>query len=262
VSGPEVSQQALAQVAGWIRAVPKVTVLTGAGISTDSGIPDFRGPAGVWTRDPNAQRLVDIQVYARDPDARREAWLRRRDHPAWTAAPNAAHRALVDLERLGKLRALVTQNIDHLHQRAGSDPDLVIELHGSMLSTVCMECGDRRPMRETLDRVAAGESDPPCADCGGVLKSATIFFGEALDPAVLLAAQQSAADCGVFLVVGTSLTVAPASWLPDMAAAAGARVVILNAEPTPYDEHADALFREPIGAVLPRLVKMVGALPG
>jgi NAD-dependent protein deacetylase/lipoamidase len=256
------SERALEQVAGWIRAARAVTVLTGAGISTDSGIPDFRGPAGVWTRDPNAQRMTDIGVYVSEPDVRRQAWLRRRDHPAWRAEPNAAHRALVALERAGKLRALITQNIDRLHQRAGSAEDLVVELHGSMLSTICLGCADRRPMREALDRVAAGEPDPPCAGCGGILKSATIFFGEELDPRVLAAAQAAAVDCELFLVVGTSLLVAPASWLPDIAAAAGARVVIVNAEPTPYDDHADAVFREPIGDVLPRLAEMAGALSG
>lgn len=244
------------RVAGWIRDADAVTVLTGAGISTDSGIPDFRGPAGVWTRDPGAQRMVNIEVYASDPEVRRRAWQRRRAHEAWTAEPNAGHRALAELERVGKLRAIVTQNIDRLHQKAGNRPGTVIELHGSMQQTVCLTCRERRPMAQALARVEAGEPDPPCLACGGVLKSGTIFFGEALEAEVLLAAQRAAAQCSVFLVVGTSLTVAPASWLPNIAATAGARVVIVNAEPTPYDEEADAVIRLPIGEALPRLADL------
>jgi len=251
---------AIERVAGWIRETDAVTVLTGAGISTDSGIPDFRGPSGIWTKDPGAQRMVDIQVYASDPEVRRRAWQRRRAHEAWTAQPNAGHRALAELERAGKLRAVVTQNIDRLHQKAGNAPETVIELHGSMQHTVCLACRDRRPMAEALARVEAGEADPPCLACGGVLKSGTIFFGEALDQDVLLAAQQAAAQCRVFLVVGTSLTVAPASRLPKIAAAAGARVAILNAEPTPYDRAADAVIRLPIGEALPRLADLAGMM--
>ncbi len=252
---------AIERVAGWIRETDAVTVLTGAGISTDSGIPDFRGPSGIWTKDPGAQRMVDIQVYASDPEVRRRAWQRRRAHEAWTAQPNAGHRALAELERAGKLRAVVTQNIDRLHQKAGNAPETVIELHGSMQHTVCLACRDRRPMAEALARVEAGEADPPCLACGGVLKSGTIFFGEALDQDVLLAAQQAAAQCRVFLVVGTSLTVAPASRLPKIAAAAGARVAIVNAEPTPYDRAADAVIRLPIGEALPRLADLAGMMP-
>ena len=251
---------AIERVAGWIRETDAVTVLTGAGISTDSGIPDFRGPSGIWTKDPGAQRMVDIQVYASDPEVRRRAWQRRRAHEAWTAQPNAGHRALAELERAGKLRAVVTQNIDRLHQKAGNAPETVIELHGSMQHTVCLACRDRRPMAEALARVEAGEADPPCLACGGVLKSGTIFFGEALDQDVLLAAQQAAAQCRVFLVVGTSLTVAPASRLPKIAAAAGARVAIVNAEPTPYDRAADAVIRLPIGEALPRLADLAGMM--
>lgn len=156
-----------------------------------------------------------------DPRVRRLAWQRRREHPAWRAAPNAAHRALVELERAGRLRAIITQNIDRLHQKAGSDPDRVIALHGSMGQTVCLSCRDRRPMAEALTRLAAGEPDPVCLVCGGILKSGTVFFGEPLDPAVLAAAQQAATGCELFLVIGTSLTVAPASGLPAVAAEAG-----------------------------------------
>jgi NAD-dependent deacetylase len=239
---------------GWLAGARRITVLTGAGISTDSGIPDFRGPQGVWTRDPEAEKLSTLQYYVADPEIRRRAWQERLRHPAWTARPNAAHAALVDLERQGRLRALLTQNIDGLHQAAGSAPGLVLELHGTVHEVACLSCGDRTTMRSTLDRVEAGEADPACRACGGILKSATISFGQALDAAVIGAAADAAADCDVFLAVGSSLTVHPAAGLTDVAARAGARIVVVNAEPTPYDGLADLVVRDPIGEALPRLV--------
>ncbi|WP_157247539.1 SIR2 family NAD-dependent protein deacylase [Nonomuraea typhae] len=232
-----------------------VTVLTGAGISTDSGIPDFRGPQGVWTKDPAAQELYTIDTYMADAGVRRRSWIGRRDHAAWAAQPNAGHDALVELERAGLLRALVTQNIDELHQRAGSSPDKVIELHGTLFHVVCMSCGLRTPMREVLDRVAAGEDDPPCPDCGGIQKADTISFGQSLRPLVLHAALQAARSCDLFLAVGTSLTVQPAAGLCGEAVDAGARLIIMNAQPTPYDDYAGEVVREPIGQALPALVK-------
>ncbi|SFL06739.1 SIR2 family NAD-dependent protein deacylase [Geodermatophilus ruber] len=237
----------------WLTAARRITVLTGAGISTDSGIPDFRGPQGVWTRDPEAEELSTLQYYVADPEIRRRAWQARRAHP-WGARPNAAHRALVDLERRGRLRALVTQNIDGLHQQAGSAPELVHELHGTVHEVACLSCGDRTTMAAALARVDAGEPDPACQACGGILKSATISFGQALDPAVIDAAATAAVDCDVFLAAGTSLTVHPAAGLTDLAAGAGARVVVVNADPTPYDRLADLVVREPIGTSLPRLL--------
>jgi len=233
---------------------PRVTVLTGAGISTDSGIPDFRGPAGVWTRDPEAEKLVTIQHYLADPEIRRRSWLARRENPAWGARPNSGHRALVELERAGLLRALVTQNIDRLHQAAGSDPDRVLELHGNLVETRCTGCGARGLTADALARVDAGDPDPACEACGAVLKTATVYFGEALDPDVLDAAVAAAATCDVFLAVGTSLGVHPAAGLVDVAASVGAEVVIVNAEPTPYDRLADRVVREPIATSLPALV--------
>ena len=238
----------------WLTAARQITVLTGAGVSTDSGIPDFRGPQGVWTRDPEAEKLSTLQYYVADPEIRRRAWQERRRHPAWTAEPNAAHAVLADLERQGRLRALVTQNIDGLHQRAGSSAARVLELHGTVHEVACLSCGDRTTMRSALDRVDAGESDPPCLICGGILKSATISFGQPLDADVIDAAARAAADCDVFLAVGTSLTVHPAAGLTDLAARHGARIVVVNAEPTPYDDLADLVVREPIGASLPRLL--------
>jgi NAD-dependent deacetylase len=232
----------------------RITVLTGAGISTESGIPDFRGPQGVWTKDPAAQAMFTIDSYVADSAVRVAAWRNRRDHPAWTAKPNAGHAALVELERQGRLRALVTQNIDGLHQAAGSSPELVHEIHGTVWEVVCLSCERRQPMRTVLDRLDAGEEDPACTDCGGILKSATISFGQALDADVLDACVDAARDCDLFLAVGTSLQVHPAASLCDLAQGFGARLVIVNAEPTPYDDQADAVVREPIGEALPHLI--------
>ncbi|MGY1885259.1 SIR2 family NAD-dependent protein deacylase [Blastococcus sp. SYSU DS0753] len=239
---------------GWLTAASRITVLTGAGISTDSGIPDYRGPNGVWTRDPDAEKLVTLSYYVADPDIRRRAWLMRRDMGALDVRPNAGHAALVDLERQGRLRTLVTQNVDGLHQAAGSDPARVVEIHGTVHEVECLGCRERTTMQEALDRVAAGEPDPPCRSCGGILKSATISFGQLLEPAVVDAAVAAAGDCDVFLAVGTSLQVHPAAGLVDVAVRHGARVVVVNAEPTPYDDVADLVVREPIGTAMPRLV--------
>jgi len=169
--------------------------LTGAGISTESGIPDFRGPEGVWTRDPTAERLSHIDAYLADPTVRVESWQRRMAHPAWTAAPNSGHLALAELERRGRLQSLVTQNIDGLHALAGTSPDILVEIHGTMRDVACLSCGERGPAEATFQRVRAGEEDPPCRSCGGILKSATISFGQALVPADLERAQVAAATC-------------------------------------------------------------------
>ncbi|TAK45660.1 MAG: NAD-dependent deacetylase [Betaproteobacteria bacterium] len=237
----------------WIDGAKRVVVLTGAGISTDSGIPDFRGPQGVWTQNPKAEKLSDIRYYMADPEVRRLAWQSRLEHPAWSAQPNAGHAALVELERRGKLHALITQNIDELHQVAGNSPERVIEVHGTVRKVVCMSCGWRGPMLETLERVRAGESDPACRTCGGVLKSATISFGQALVPEVIDRAMRAAAEAEVLLAVGSSLQVYPVAGAVPAAKAAGARVVIVNAQPTALDELADALLPGSIGAILPRL---------
>jgi NAD-dependent deacetylase len=241
------------QVAGWLRDADRITVLTGAGISTDSGIPDYRGPNGVWTRNPEAARTATLQDYMADPEVRRRSWANRKDHPIWTAEPNVGHRALVDLEKTGKLVALVTQNIDGLHQRAGSSN--VIEVHGTVHWAECLTCGVRTPMAEELARVSDDEPDPPCRQCCGILKSATISFGQRLDNDVLDAAAQAAMECDLFLAVGSSLSVRPAAGLCDVAVETGARLVVINAEETPYDAVADVVIREPIGEILPALVK-------
>ena len=252
----------IVRVRSWIDGAQAVTVLTGAGISTDSGIPDFRGPNGVWTKNPKAEKLFTLQNYLADPEVRRLSWRNRLESTAWTAEPNDGHRALVELERRAKLHTLVTQNIDELHQKAGTSPALVVEIHGTMRQVVCMSCDERAPMEVALDRVRAGEDDPPCRSCGGILKSATISFGQNLVEADLMRAQHAAEQCDLLLAVGSSLTVYPAAALVPIAKEHGARVVIVNAEPTPYDDIADAVLRHSISEVLPSVLGGPPALTG
>ena len=233
----------------------RITVLTGAGVSTASGIPDFRGPNGMWTANPKAARMFDIDAYIADRDLRVQAWRNRHEHPAWTARPNAAHHAVAELERQGRLRGLITQNIDELHQAAGSGVTApLLEVHGSIKRAVCLTCRRRVPMVDVLARVNSGEDDPPCEACGGILKSDTISFGQSLDRAVLAAAVDAASDCDVFLAVGSSLRVQPVAGLVPLAQQSGAEVVIVNGQPTPYDGIAASVVRDPVEQVLPRLV--------
>ena len=229
-------------------------VLTGAGISTDSGIPDFRGPNGLWTKNPAAEKASDISYYLSDPEVRKAAWQNRLHTPAWTAEPNVGHRAIVELERRGRLHALVTQNIDGLHQKAGNDPDRVIEVHGTVWFTRCWECGERLPMEQSLDRVRAGEEDPSCRSCGGILKSDTISFGQALVPEVIERALTVSEEADVLLAVGSTLSVFPAANCVPRAKAGGAKVVIVNGDETGMDRYADHLLVGPIGDILPALV--------
>ncbi len=244
----------IAEARSWVSAAQRVVVLTGAGISTDSGIPDFRGPQGVWTKNPLAEKMSNIHYYLADPEVRRASWQNRLASPAWSAQPNPGHLALVELERQKKLHALVTQNIDELHQLAGNSAQLVIEVHGSMRRFMCWGCGMRGPMQKVLDRVRAGEQDPHCRDCGGILKSDTISFGQQLVPEVIDRAMQAAGEADLFLAVGTSLQVYPIAGAVDMARSAGAKLVIVNAQPTPFDELADAVFSASISEVLPKIV--------
>ncbi|MFI2472387.1 SIR2 family NAD-dependent protein deacylase [Nocardia xishanensis] len=238
----------------WRERTGRIGVLTGAGISTDSGIPDFRGPRGVWTKDPIAELLSTYDNYLADPELRERAWLARRDNPAWQATPNAAHEALVELARAGRAVTIITQNIDRLHQRAGTPPERVIEIHGNMFEVVCVECAFETSMAATLERVAAGEPDPPCPECGGILKAATIMFGQQMDQRTLVKAAITAEASDIFLAVGTSLQVEPAASMCAVAVRAGADLIIVNAEPTPYDDIATEVIREPIGTAVPRIV--------
>jgi NAD-dependent deacetylase len=243
-------------VRAWIDAAERIVVLTGAGISTDSGIPDFRGPQGVWTRNPAAEKMSTIQNYLAEPEVRRAAWQARLASPAWEAKPNRGHLALVELERRGKLHALITQNIDELHQVAGHSPEKVIEVHGTMRKFMCWGCGMKGDMRRVLERVRAGEEDPPCRTCGGILKSDTISFGQALVPEVIERAMTVAEEADLFLAIGTTLQVFPAANALPVAKDAGAKIVILNAEPTPMDSMAHAVLRNSIGETLPAICGM------
>ncbi|WP_328767637.1 SIR2 family NAD-dependent protein deacylase [Streptomyces sp. NBC_00286] len=236
---------------------PLVAILSGAGISTDSGIPDYRGPNGLWQRDPEAQKLVTYEYYMADPEIRRRSWQMRRKNRTLQAEPNAAHRAVADLERAGVPVRVITQNVDGLHQLAGMPARKVLELHGTARTVVCTGCQAKAPMEDALARVAAGEEDPPCLECGGILKSATVMFGERLDPAVLGEAIAITKACQLFIAVGTSLQVQPAAGLAGLAADHGARLIIVNAEPTPYDDQADEVVREPVGTALPELLDKI-----
>ena len=243
----------------------RVVVLTGAGISTDSGIADFRGPQGVWTKNPEAEKMATLQAYVSDPELRARSWQNRLTSPMWSASPNAGHRALVDLERSGRLDLLVTQNIDGLHQKAGSDPARMVEIHGTSLDVMCLSCGDRQPAEPVHDRVRAGEADPACqsmvgggAVCGGILKSATISFGQSLVAEDLFRAEEAAANCDLLLAVGSTLAVFPAAGLVPVAVRHGAVAIIVNGEPTDMDGLADVVLRDSISECLPALVEGLG----
>jgi NAD-dependent deacetylase len=241
-------------VTRWLRDAERTVVLTGAGISTDSGIPDFRGPQGVWTRDPAAEKRADIRHYLRDPETRRAGWRARAAGTALDARPSAGHLALARLEAAGRLDTLITQNIDGLHRDAGSSAERLIEIHGTAREYVCLSCGARGPMDDALARVRAGDPEPACLACGGILKSATISFGQSLDPELLRRAMAASRAADLFFAIGTSLTVYPVADLPIQALAAGARLVILNAEPTQLDAQAHVLLRGQIGELLPAIV--------
>lgn len=245
------------EVAGWLRDARQIVVLTGAGISTESGIPDFRGPQGLWTRNPEAEKTATLQHYLSDPQVRARAWRNRLDSGMWDAEPNDGHRALAELERRAALHTLVTQNVDGLHHAAGNSPEKIIEIHGNVREVKCLGCGWHGPMEHALERVRAGEDDPHCQSCGGILKSATISFGENLVAEDLARAQRASAGADVFLALGTSLTVYPAAALPEFALANGARLVIVNAQPTPFDGLAAAVSRDQLGSVLPDLVARI-----
>lgn len=237
-----------------VDAAGRVVVLTGAGISTDSGIPDFRGPNGVWTKNPAAEKASTLQHYLADAEVRRAAWQNRLHSPTWHARPNAGHEAIVALERRGKLHALVTQNVDELHQQAGSTRGLVVEVHGTMRRYHCWGCGDEGPIEVMMDRVRAGEPDPACTHCGGIIKSATISFGQSLVPEVIDRAMRVADEADVLVAIGTTLQVYPVANMVPRARAAGAAVVIVNAEPTKMDHHADVVLRGNASEILPAIL--------
>ena len=248
----------LLRARGWLAEAQRVLVLTGAGISTDSGIPDFRGPDGLWTRNPEMEKLATLDHYMADTEVRKRSWasfLDKRGLGGFRVEPNPGHRALVALEVRGQLDILITQNVDGLHQKAGTSPERVVEIHGTLQEVVCMRCGDRGPMEGALQRVREGEADPSCPLCGGILKSATISFGQNLVAEDLARSEAAAQRCDLLLAVGSSLGVYPAAGVVPIAHAAGARVVIVNGEPTELDHLAHARLQGSISDLLPRLLE-------
>lgn len=245
---------AIERAAALIGSAERVAVLTGAGISTDSRIPDFRGPQGVWTKNPGAEKQATLQNYLADPEVRRRAWMSRLDSPVWGAEPNPGHLALLRLEVQRKLHLLITQNVDGLHHAAGSDPDRIVEVHGNVREVVCMSCDYAAPMQTALDRVRQGDADPACPVCGGILKSATISFGQNLVAEDIERSNMAAATCDLLLAVGSTLGVFPIARVVPIAKTSGAAIVIVNGSPTEMDDLADVLVQGSISEVLPRIV--------
>ena len=237
-----------------VASAARVAILTGAGISTDSGIPDFRGPQGVWTKNPAAEKAATLQNYLAEPKVRVAAWKSRLSSAAWRALPNDGHRALVRLEDRAQLHTLVTQNVDGLHQAAGSDPGKMVEIHGTMRRATCWGCGAEWPMDPFLDRVRNGEADPDCPDCGGIVKSATISFGQNLVERNLERSFRAAAECDLLLAVGSTLSVYPIARMVTIAVAAHSPVVIVNGSETDMDHLATVVLRGPISELLPELL--------
>ena len=245
--------QLSAQAASLVGESNRIVVLTGAGISTDSEIPDYRGPKGVWTTNPGAEKRATIQNYVADPEVRKNAWAARKDSPVWDARPNTGHFALLALEERNKLELLITQNVDGLHHKAGSDPGRLVEIHGSIREVLCLDCDYRRPMIEALERVRAGEPDPACPNCGGILKSSTISFGQSLVDADLQRSARASAECDLMLAIGSTLGVFPIANVVPIAVQSGASLVIVNGSPTEMDSLADVVVRGSISDVLPTI---------
>lgn len=244
----------LEEAAEMVQRAERIVVLTGAGISTDSGIPDFRGPQGLWVKNPLAEKTSNINYYLSNPEVRKVAWQGRAVPGRWNSEPNDGHRAIVAMQNAGRLHTLVTQNVDELHQRSGIDPNKVVEVHGTMRWTRCWDCKDQRPMVDAIARVQAGEEDPPCLLCGGILKSATILFGESLIPDDIDRAMRSAQECDVLIAVGTTLAVGPVNAMVPRARNSGAPVIIVNGDATEMDDYASLVLR---GGITPILTDIV-----
>ena len=232
-----------------------IVILTGAGISTDSGLPDFRGPNGIWTKNPEAEKASTISNYVNEPSVRKANWALRAEGRLWAnVAPNDGHRALLPLQERGVLHTLVTQNVDELHQMSGIDEDLVVEIHGTTRKAGCLSCDYRTTMEAILDRVRAGEEDPDCSECGGLMKSATVSFGQPLVADDLNRAQLAADAADLMIAIGSTLTVNPIASIVPRAVRNGAALIIINAEPTPFDMVANAVVRGSISDVLPDII--------
>jgi NAD-dependent deacetylase len=240
-----------------IRDGEKILVFTGAGLSTESGIPDFRSPGGIWDRyDPQDfyfQRIIS------DERAREKYWKMSSEYYVTMrdARPNSAHLAVRGLEDMGKLLAVVTQNIDSLHQRAGNSPEKIIEIHGTAFSVSCLSCGKKYGREEIEERLRTGEKAPHCDSCRGILKPSTVSFGQAMPEAEMAEAIRCAGECDVCMVLGSSLVVYPAASVPLHAAEEGAKLVIVNRDPTPLDSQAEVVIHESLGETLTRIMERV-----
>ena len=243
------------QVADLINAAQTVVVFTGAGHSTESGIPDFRSPGGIWDRfDP---RDFTYQKFLTDPEGRKKMWQLHREGIIASAEPNPGHHAIAELNELGKLDCVITQNVDYLLQKAGVPDDKVFELHGNNKWIKCLSCGNRYVFEQIKARLDAGEESPDCEVCHGILKPEIIFFGESLPAETLQEAANRSNNCDLFIVIGSSLVVYPAAYMPMYAVGSGAKLVIINLSSTPMDEQATVLIRANSGEVMPLIVQKV-----
>ena len=256
----EALEAAVLAAADLVAGAASVTVLTGAGISTDSGIPDFRGPNGVWTKNPEAEKASDIRYFMADPGVRRARWEVLAHGGMWDGVePNGGHRALRQLEVGCRLHTLVTQNVDGLHLMAGTDPAMVVEIHGTVRRAMCLGCDWRADIEVVLDRVRSGDLDPHCGACGGLLKSATVSFGQNLFEGDMERSLAAARECDLLLAVGSTLAVHPVALMVPEAVDHGAAVVVVNGSPTEMDHLATVNVRGSISEVLPRIVGRAAA---
>ena len=248
-------QERISDAVELMQQAKRIVALTGAGISTESGIPDFRSPGSPWESNPP----TSYRDFLEKPEARQRYWQSRRNLSSLVtiAQPNAAHRALAELEQRGILSGILTQNFDGLHQDAGNNPEHIVELHGTSRFAACTLCGKRSSMSDLQRRIDAGEIDPRCDACGGLLKAATILFGQRIPDAELARAKEMTAACDLFLVVGSSLKVIPAATLPRLALNHNIPLIIINLQPTTLDPAADVVIHEKAGEILPRIVEQL-----
>ncbi|MFC2002637.1 NAD-dependent deacetylase [Chloroflexota bacterium] len=244
------------QVADLIMGSKRIVVFTGAGVSTESGIPDFRSPGGIWSRfDPDD---FTYQKFVSDPEARKKHWqMLGEGHLTTDAQPNPAHYAIAELDRLGMLDCVITQNVDNLHQKAGVPDDKVFELHGNLLWATCLGCGQRYPFEQIQVRLERGEEVPDCEACRGILKPSAVFFGEALPADVLMEATRHSQNCDLCIVVGSTLVIYPAAYMPMYAVSSGAKLVIINLSSTPMDNEAAVLIRAKAGEAMSKVLQWV-----
>jgi NAD-dependent deacetylase len=244
------------RVADLIINAKRIVVFTGAGVSTESGIPDFRSPGGIWDRfDPDD---FTCQKFVSDPEARRKQWRMLQEGALTTKVePNPAHYAITELDRLGKLDCVITQNVDNLHQKAGIPGDKVFELHGNMQWAVCLSCGESYPFEQIKIRLDEGEQIPDCEACHGILKPAAVFFGEPLPAEVLEEATARSYNSDLFVVIGSTLVIYPAAYMPIHAVRSGAKLVIINLSSTPMDQEATVLIKAKAGEVIPKVLQRV-----